>query len=449
MKKLQCWISLSLLILISNSLKSQEFHPYIGFPTSTEPLGSAIADVNNDGLNDVITGYYNNGEIRIQYQQDRSLSPFVVLPINESPLYSFDVGDVNQDGKIDIVVTAGKTYGIFYQNDEGEFHTIQKTPVPDAGRIIRVGDINNDSKNDIVLATYNSLDFLYQTDPGEFLHEKKTLTHYFGELKIKDINNDQLNDLLFTSGPTSQLYTFLQKTTGGFRDPIITYINSSANDLAVGDLNNDGLADVVTTKSGGGDSNFKVFYPSLNDYVFYSYVQYSAQSNAGSVEIADLNNDGKNEIIIGNGGFNSYSIHASSYGNFSKLKENYMPYPNASQIQSLSVGDINNDGAMDLVFTYWQGVNVIYNKGGYLSAADQSLNSKGKIFPNPVNGSLHFSENQAGVAYSIYDMSGKVILRGKVDANNKIETSLLSTGNYILNLHHKAAPRQTFKFIKK
>ena len=422
------------LITLNHYIKSQDFHPYILFPTNDEPMGSKIADVNNDGLNDVITGYYDNANIKIQYQNAaHTLEPFITLPVDDYNIYSFDVGDVNQDGLNDIVLTSGNNYGIFYQKSTGGFQELQKFNTGRQGGLIRIGDINNDHVNDIVLTNYNNIILLYQTTPGQFVKETRAMTHYFSELKIIDINNDQLNDLVFASGASFQIYTFLQKPTGTLAAPVITYANSRMNDLAIGDLNNDGLVDVATTQSGGGDSNLKIYYPSLNEYIFYSYIQLPAQNNAGTVEIADLDNDGKNEIIIGNEGYNSYSIYSGASNAYSLIKSDYIPYSNSVAPQSLSIGDINNDGAKDLVFTFTNGVIIVYNKGNYLGTSNVKL-SEVNIFPNPVKDRINFKENLSGRTFEIYDMSGKLTKKGIVDLNNQIDISLVSSGNYLLSI---------------
>lgn len=438
-----------ILLLFTHFIKSQDFHTYILFPTAEEPMGSKIADVNNDGLNDVITGYNNNANIKIQYQKaDHTLASFIILPVDDYYIYSFDVGDVNQDGLNDIVLTSGQSYAIFYQKSTGGFHEMQKFNTGRQTGLIRIGDINNDQVNDIVLTNYNNVIFLYQTTPGQFVTETRAMTHYFSELKIVDINNDHLNDLVFASGASFQIYTFLQKPTGILAAPVITYANSRINDLAVGDLNNDGLMDVVTTQSGGGDSNLKIFYPSLNEYIFYSFIQVPAQNNAGTIEIADLNNDGKNEIIVGNEGYNSYSIYSSETNNYSLIKSDYIPYSNSIAPQSLSIGDINNDGAKDLVFTFTNGVIIVYNKGKYLGTSNEKR-SEINIFPNPVIDQIIFTENHSGSTFRIYDMSGKLYTKGNIDLNNHIDVSSLSSGNYVLSITDRSAKIHSRKFIKK
>lgn len=326
---------LFIIVLLSQSIAAQNFQPYIEIQTTNEIIGVKIGDVNNDGLNDVLTSYANSGSIKIQFQNtNHTLNSFVTLPVDESNVTSFDIGDLNQDGLNDIVLAFGNSYGIFYQNTLGSFNPLQKFDTGKQTGVIRIGDMNKDNVNDIIFLDFNSINLLYQTTPGVFAAEKISQTHYFGEMRIADINNDQRNDLIFSSSQTREIFTFRQKETGGFLPPVKTYTNTSMSGLAVGDLNNDELSDVVTTIYEGGASALKVYYPSLNDYIFYSYIQYPAVQTADTIQIADLNNDGKNEVIVGNNGFNSFSIYSSSANNFKLIKTIDIPYYYAKAYQS-------------------------------------------------------------------------------------------------------------------
>lgn len=437
-------------LLTVQNLQSQNFQPYIEILTTDQIVGVKIGDLNNDGLNDVITSYGANAGIKIQFQNaDHTLQPFITLPVSGYKVTSFDVGDLNQDGLTDIFLTFENYYGIFYQKSSGGFEALQKFDTGRKTGVIRIADLNKDNKNDVVFTNSNNVNILYQTTAGTFTTEIIALTHYFGELRIADINSDQRNDLIFTSWPTKEIFTFLQKESGGFHNPVKTFVNTAMAGMAVGDLNNDGLTDVLTTQYENSSSSLKVFYPSLNSYIFYSYIEYAAVNRADTVEIADFDNDGKNEIVTGSYGYNTCSIYGSSYNNFKRLKTIDIPYYNHSEYQSLAVGDINNDGFKDIVFTKQNGMVILYNSGNSLNTTAINKETAIGLFPNPATNQLNFKINFKGNSYFIHDFSGKLIKNGIVDLNNQINISLLSAGNYILSITNQSEKIHSQKFTKK
>ena len=444
-------IKIILLFIFSGQfIDSQNFAPYITIPSIIEPTGTLIADMNNDGLNDLIVKFgSDSGKIGIYYQQENgTLGMIQPISLNSYYAQSFDVGDLNEDGLNDLVVCHGNKYSIIFQNPSGGFMPRQEIDMFTSGNVIRIGDINNDQKNDIVLVTYNKINYLTQTQAGVFqLTSEDYPKNGFTEFKIVDINNDHLNDLVFSYPGMATLYTFLQKSTGGFETPVATYSSNWMNDFAVGDLNQDGLTDLVSNVNISGNSKINVYYPALNQYIFYSYIAYPVFGNSGTIEIADLNNDGKNEIIIGHPGYNSYSIFSSKYGNYKLISTSYMPYNNSADTQSLSIGDLNNDGLKDLAFSFTSGINIIYNTSPILTVNQTNI-AREIIHPNPVLDFISLQNNHINVNYIIFDYSGKTVRQGKVQSNNKIDVSNLIPATYLLKLMGING-ETSLKFLKK
>src|SRR5205823_3167893 len=71
--------------------------------------------------------------------------------------------------------------------------------------------------------------------------------------------------------------------------------------VAVGDVNNDGRADIITAPGAGGGPHVKVF-SGLNGQVLASFLAYDASFRGGVyVSAADTNNDGNADVITGPG----------------------------------------------------------------------------------------------------------------------------------------------------
>jgi hypothetical protein len=90
-------------------------------------------------------------------------------------------------------------------------------------------------------------------------------------------------------------------------------------------------------------------------------------------------------------------------------------------------------------------INVSLNFTNTIELPVQSFS----IFPNPASSVVNIKADATllGKTYSIYDLAGKVVLRGKLNAENtSIEVQNLSGGIYLFSLGEKI--KQTFKVTK-
>ena len=126
--------------------------------------------------------------------------------------------------------------------------------------------------------------------------------------------------------------------------------------VCIGDVNNDGLNDVIlgTQAYGGSINDYKIFVylqnlsGNLSTPVLYSYP--SISPGITSMEIADVNNDNLNDIIIG---FSDDIgiLYQNIFGTFNPITTFFSGVasdPSIGQIVLLSVGDLNNDGLNDI-----------------------------------------------------------------------------------------------------
>jgi len=136
---------------------------------------------------------------------------------------------------------------------------------PDA---VAIGDVNNDGLNDVVVGNgfyfdnendYRILVYLQNNSgtlnlPVKYLYSSASLG--ITSLRIIDINNDSLNDIVLGFG--TKIGFFYQNSLGGL-DPLTTLETGlSVRCLEVADLNGDNLAEIAI--SSGYQTTFKVFF---------------------------------------------------------------------------------------------------------------------------------------------------------------------------------------------
>ena len=229
--------------------------------------GLAVADMNHDDKLDLITVNNNDNDVSIALGDGRgnftraAQSPF---PVGPSP-YPFAVGDVNNDGWMDIVATASATgpsrreqlplsraLTLLLSDGKGGF-TSRKLPLRTGEPwFAAIGDLNGDGKMDIVATHHelNALTVMIGNGRGDFVEERRS-PFDFGlslfHVVVADVNRDGKNDVIGTSG--NSIRVMLSDGSGGLQSGEPVPVGRGAWRLAVADLNADGRNDVVTSNS--------------------------------------------------------------------------------------------------------------------------------------------------------------------------------------------------------
>ncbi|MDD5342703.1 MAG: putative glycoside hydrolase [Patescibacteria group bacterium] len=162
----------------------------------------------------------------------------------------------------------------------------------------------------------------------------------------KDLNGDQANETVIGRGNKVQIYNSQGFLTAEF-NPYGANYNRNVN-LAAGDLNGDGLLEIVTGTAQGGGPQIRIFDASgkLRNPGFFAY----AKNFRGGVNIAlgDIDGDGKDEIIAGAGYHGG--PHVRVFNGEGKLISSFFAYDQKFRGGvSVASGDINNDGKDEIV----------------------------------------------------------------------------------------------------
>jgi FG-GAP-like repeat/Bacterial Ig-like domain (group 3)/FG-GAP repeat len=287
---------------------------------------------------------------------------------------------------------------------------------------------------------------------------------------IGDVNGDGVPDLVVTNqcaeggGCFNQslgvVSVLLGNGDGTFQAAVPYSTHAAvANSVAIGDVNGDGIPDLVVAnecmESGSACIGAMSLLLGNGDGTFQPPVVFSSGGvDASLVVIKDVNGDGKPDLVVSN---NSSSNTADSLGEVSILLGNgdgtfQTPAPYSSggfQATSVAISDVNGDGNLDLVVsnlcdaimstgcTPNGGVSVLlgngdgtfqtaveYGSGGYQAsfAAVQDVNGDGK--PDLVVANLCQSVNSKGICAGTGEVS---VLVGNGDGTFQTPV-LYSTG---------------------
>ncbi|MGH9522672.1 MAG: FG-GAP-like repeat-containing protein [Terriglobales bacterium] len=279
---------------------------------------------------------------------------------------SIVAGDFNGDGTKDFVVANGGTDDLwmYLGNGDGTFQLPRIIPLTKGLTPVYVAaaDLRGNGTLDLVVAEYDSstVAVLLGNGDGTFSFEKQyVLPEPPAALAIDDFNRDGKLDVVAVmdteyqpQGPgVEYIATLLGDGTGSFAAPLITKnpgIYSSAESIVSGDVNHDGLPDVLIT--GPGNENAQI-YLNAGDGTFtpgaivIRNIDPFVVLLAGA--LADVNGDGCLDALAADvTGYVQISLGDCS-GDFAAPSM----VPMGDSISSIAVADMNGDGHLDLVST--------------------------------------------------------------------------------------------------
>ncbi|MEI7424753.1 MAG: T9SS type A sorting domain-containing protein [Candidatus Staskawiczbacteria bacterium] len=345
-----------------------------------------VGDFNGDGNTDVImtnifgstSSLYGSTSILYIYTGKGNGRFNTPTKICENVVTDFDfvnqehLADFNGDGKIDILMhqhsttsstlNSGDTIWVLLNNGNGTFTSTPKKRVPESAIWrISTGDFNGDGKMDIFgqYDSYNTNFVIYfGNGDGTFATAKKILigpVNKFHENHIVgDFNGDGKLDMASfyaqASNETnnSKMNVYLGNGDGTFSSTPITTLSNSyyCESIYKADFNNDDKLDLLICDHtnyykiflNNGDGSFSV--KEIPDKILY------AINNA---TIGDINNDG-NIDIMKNASDSLTLLIGKGDGSF--YKQINIPHISIHNIWDLpcALGDFNKDGKTDLVF---------------------------------------------------------------------------------------------------
>ncbi len=257
------------------------FQPVTTYDSGQVPLAMVVADVNGDGVQDVIVANWGDGvtvagDLSLYLGRgDGTMSPQTRIPVGVrfDPIYdptvpvSLAVGDFNQDGRRDLVVGMRGTYGspqigeveILFGNGDGTFRP--EVPVLQVTRAegVAVGDLNHDGHDDIAVADPESyvgyapggLYVLLGHGDGTFA-ASGPLAAGVGpyQVEIQDFNRDGMDDLA-ASNNGGYLALLPGNGDGTFGPRLNFAFLGVPLSIAEGDFNGDGSPDLMVVSSSG------------------------------------------------------------------------------------------------------------------------------------------------------------------------------------------------------
>jgi len=284
-----------------------------------ETVEGESADIDGDGDQDIVMGgivwYENPGTMN-----QSTARPWIAHRVAQLRTHDVEVGDLDRDGKLDIVTRDQSSFG----NPSGNRFYVWKQQTPDNwsglevecphGEGIKINDLDHDGDLDVVIGArwYENTDNILKGPWTE--HVYSTLwRHADVEVQCYDLNSDGRSDIVLTPaelmGGIYHISWFEApedaKTTD-WREHVIEEVQETVvHSLGVADMNNDGKPDVVIAEMHqGADPDEVLVY--LNQGGGLTWMRDVLSTMAShDIVLADIGADGDVDIVGAN--------HASSF----------------------------------------------------------------------------------------------------------------------------------------
>jgi hypothetical protein len=363
-----------------NTIGPSAFDGNVDFGTGNNPYAVAIADIDGDGKPDIVAVNATSNTVSV-LQNNSSGSSIGSASFKGKMDFSVDanpsaisIGDVDGDGRPDVVVAyqLGKQVSVLLNNSSpGAVSFLAKTDFSCRGNssAVAIGDIDRDGKPDIVVANFlnNNVSVLKNSTAGGGLSFAGPVDFVTGNapgsLCISDLDGDGKADLVVGNYASNTVSVLQNQSANGtidastFGGKVDLPLGGAPTGLFAGDIDGDGKPDIVVSNYNASRNAVTILQNnssgpgSLGSTSFASGVDFTTGNQPVAVGMADLDGDGKVDMVTADYNSNSVtvlrntssgSISVSSLVSKTDFTTGNTPY-------GLAVGDLDGDSKPDIV----------------------------------------------------------------------------------------------------
>lgn len=426
-----------------------------------------VADFNGDGNKDVVLMHWG-GSLHKIYEGNGAGG----FNGNASTLTNSDIGgsgrgldiaDYDNDGDYDIAISQYDPHMnqvTLFVNDGAGFFTRKTLSSGYQSWGITFGDVTGDGKKDLLiprghwigwshLLIYKNLGSSFTTNYHYYGNPPNQHSATFSRPVAADLDQDNFPDVMIKLAGATSVY----KNNGdgsmslqNYQVPngeTLYWVNFNSQKLW--DINGDGYWDYVSANGNGGGNGTVGVSLGNGDLTFGSQFVFSANisgclSNLGarSVDVADINKDGKADVIVGTGcgtapGAQIYIYYGYGDGTFNSGSPTVLTGV-ASYVDDLAARDFNGDGKVDIAMMDENGTFKIWRGNGdgtFNTPITQVVYGSANAFLEPgdfnADGILDFAlASQGNTQLSVLTMSSTLTISNMIN----IGGSSIGTGQY-------------------
>jgi hypothetical protein len=364
--------------------ESEDVFVYLNNGTEIDPLRrlaipangavqGLVADFDKDGRNDLVV--VNAGwrsETFIYYGGQEGFTPQKRVKLPAWSGMAAAAADWNGDGWTDLAIACanpdppaqGAFSSIIYWNSRRGFDPKHSTRLPGSGRFVLASDLNGDGLTDLAIAQPDETRVYWATKQSLAISSPSILKVPAFHLSAGDIDRDGYKELLLLNEEGVKILK------GGSAGPTLPFAAelemSDSGEAVLVDLDHDDYLDLAVTRrylKGNEYTDSAIFWNKAGSFSLDRLTLLPTVYGSG-ISTGDLNGDGWPDLVISNRqSINNLNIQSFIYWNsrgaFHFARKTML---DTRRAQGNCVGDLNNDGFLDVVFfNYEGGVRSGYN----------------------------------------------------------------------------------------
>jgi len=357
--------------LWTRAVSAAGYHSY----TTRLDVTPTLEDLDGDGYLDVVVGGDASGSVQAFDRVGNTLPGFPIvirdIYVDPTPPRNWPSGiataDLDGDGRKELAFIARTTDGVqhlyLYRSDGTPYPMAQGIVSVNPARAPVIGDINGDGQLDLVALTTSGVG-AWRPDGTPLPGWPKTLPGASNSVALGDLNNDRIPEVIVTS--TSFQYVYAFKGDGSLLPGWpVSYpaggLTASSSDPLIADVNGDGMADVLLKQKQIYPDGVQILrihaYGAAGKLLPGFPKQLSTPSlypgyptnGRGSPALEDFNQDGRLDLAVAHQGSNALSI---LFGNgLGGFSQPAVSLPVGAFQKSIAVGHLNDDTFLDLAVT--------------------------------------------------------------------------------------------------
>lgn len=277
------------------------------------------------------------------------------IPVNKE-IVSLQAGDFNDDGKIDLAY-----YGnppeviILHGQGDGRFGDPQRITTGEAvesSNALAVGDLNRDGKADLILTTADDLVTILQREDGR-MGEPERLPHTAARpsiLKAVDLDGDGGDDICLLDGGSEDPIRVRFSVEGGRLGPEQRFHIEMPRAIAYAPLDDKPGAEVLAIEAQSGRAKIYTLSETESDdsgrrgrLIFFPLPAGDARGRM--LALGDLDGDKKTDVIVTDPANAQFLVYLQGSAGLVRAQT----FPNLAGGRALAVNDLDGDGSGEVI----------------------------------------------------------------------------------------------------